>query len=179
MKDTCNVTNRSASSVVYKIQDPDCMVRRVFNIGETHKNVKVSELERLLQQPGGKDLFVNYLAIDDEEIALYLINGEIPLEYWFTEQKLPSWMNNCSLDEFKDALDFAPDGVKDMIKKFAVSMPLNDLSKIGAIKEQLGYDVSVAIKNSEPEQPKVETKPATRRATPVKVERRVSVGEKK
>lgn len=165
MKETCNVTNRSTGNVVYKIQDPDLVRRRVLTPGETIRDVPVVELERLMQIPGGKELFLGYLAVDDMEVLASLTNQEIPLEYWFTTERLPGWMQNCTLDEFKDALDFAPDGVKDLIKTFAVSMPLNDFSKREAIKTQLGFDVTVAIKNNEPDEneKKEDNRPAARR----------------
>ena len=56
-------------------------------------------------------------------------------------------MNSCSLSEFQDAHDFAPEGVKDLIKKYAISMPLNAADKRAAIKEQLKFDIDRAIEN--------------------------------
>ena len=50
-----------------------------------------------------------------------------------------------SLNEFKDALDFAPEGVKEMIKDLSVQIPLNDFSKRQALKEMTGFDVDAAI----------------------------------
>jgi len=38
-------------------------------------------------------------------------------------------MTTGSLDEFLDCLDFAPEGVKDLIKTLSVELPLNDVSK--------------------------------------------------
>jgi hypothetical protein len=96
-------------------------------------------------------------------VLRYLINGEEAPEYWLTESNIPSWMETCSLDEFKDALDFAPEGTKDLIKQYAVSLPLNDYSKRQAIKEQLGFDVSTAIENSGEEVPSTPTIPGKRR----------------
>lgn len=61
-------------------------------------------------------------------------------------------MESCSIDEFKDALDFAPNGTKDLIKQYAVSKPLNDYDKREAIKAQLGFDVSKAIENMKPDE---------------------------
>lgn len=66
-------------------------------------------------------------------------------------------MDSCSLDEFKDALDFAPDGTKDLIKKYAIEKPLNDHSKRVAIKEQLGFDVDKAIENNGPDEEEKKT----------------------
>lgn len=116
--------------------------------------------------PGGLELLYNYLMVEDKEIINYLINGEVAPEYWLTEDKIPSWLVTSSLDEFKDALDFAPEGTKDLIKKYAVLTELNDFSKREAIKEQLGFDVTRAIENSKDDEPKTETKQNTRRATP-------------
>jgi len=38
-------------------------------------------------------------------------------------------MKTGSLDEFLDCLDFAPEGVTDLIKTLAVELPLNDVAK--------------------------------------------------
>jgi hypothetical protein len=167
MKEFCNVTNKSSGRVVYQIKEEG--LRRVFYPRETKKNIAVSELEKLAQQPGGLVIIYNYLQIDDKEVLRYLINGEEAPEYWISEEDLPNWMNTCSLDAFKDALDFAPEGTKDLIKQYAVSMPLNDYSKRIAIKEQLGFDVTTVIENSGDEQ---EAQPAQKATT-----RRVAVQE--
>lgn len=159
---TCTVTNKSAGRVIYNIKEDG--LRRVFYPRETKNNVSVAELHKLVQQPGGLELLYNYLYIHEPNIAREVIIGEIAPEYWITEEQLPGWMMNCSLPEFQDALDFAPDGTKDLIKKYAVSLPLNDYSKRQAIKEQLGFDVTVVLANSEEEKEKT-AKPAGRRAT--------------
>jgi hypothetical protein len=92
------------------------------------------------------------------------------VEYNMSEAEVKAWLNTCSLDEFKDALDFAPAGVKDLIKKFAVEVPLNDVAKREAMKEQIGFDVSAAIEiKKEAEAPekgevKPDSVPAVRRA---------------
>ncbi len=164
MKETCNVTNKSTGRVVYTIKEDG--LRREFYPHETKKNIPVAELEKLVQRSGGRQLFYNCLYIDDREILHYLINGEVAPEYFLTEEKIPNWMNSCSLDEFKDALDFAPEGTKDLIKKYAVSLPLNDYSKREAIKQQLGFDVSKIIENSgEDTAETVPVKPSGRRTS--------------
>ena len=53
-----------------------------------------------------------------------------------------------SLDAWLDCLDFAPEGVLQIIKDAAVELPLNDVQKRDAIKEKLGFDVSAAIANN-------------------------------
>lgn len=142
MKNSCTVYNKSAGRVVYRL--PELGVRRMFYPGE-HKEFEVSELEKLVQTPGGRKLIYNYLLVDDREIVEYLINGRVEPEYWMKEEEIDSWMNTCSLDEFKDALDFAPEGTKDLIKSHAISLPLNDMSKRDALEKQLGFNVTKAL----------------------------------
>jgi hypothetical protein len=161
MKETCNITNKSSGRVVYNIKEDG--IRRVYYPHETKKNITVNELNKLVQQPGGRELLYHYLYVDDKEVLRYLINGVEAPEYWLTEDNIPNWMNTCSLDEFKDALDFAPEGTKDLIKQYAISLPLNDYSKRQAIKDQLGFDVTAAIENSGDEEPTTKTTPGKRR----------------
>lgn len=161
MDKMCKVTNRSAGRVIYNI--PEDHIRREFYNKET-KEIALSELEKLAQQPGGRKLIYNYLSIQDADTIGHLVNRPIEPEYWLTEDKIPEWMNTCSLDEFKDALDFAPEGIKDLLKKYAVSLPLNDFAKRQAMFEQLGFNVTKAIENSGEEgEPAKIGKPAERR----------------
>ena len=136
------VTNRSNGFVAYVL--PERHLRREFNPRET-KTIDYQELLEVSVQVGGRELLYNYLLINDAEAMREILNVREEPEYWLTEEKIPTWMNSCSLNEFKDALDFAPDGVKELIKKYAVSLPLNDVSKRMAIKDILKFDVSAAI----------------------------------
>ena len=136
------VTNRSSGAVCYRI--PDRNVTRVFHAHET-KTISETELTELSAQPGGSELIYHYLLVQDAESIREILNVDEAPEYWLTEDNIPNWMVSCSLDEFKDGLDFAPLGVKDLIKKYAVNMPLNDMAKRNAIKETLKFDVTKAI----------------------------------
>lgn len=163
----CKVSNKSSGRVVYK--NKELNIRREFYPHET-KNISIEELEKVAQTPGGLNILMNYLMIEDKDVAMRLVNREIPLEYWFNEKDIPNWMNTCTLDQFKDALDFAPQGTKDLIKQYAFDMPLNDMAKRRAIKDQLGFDVDVALRNAkpDPEDAQPNNKPNTRRvAQPV------------
>lgn len=163
MEQMCKVTNRSAGMVIYNI--PEDHIRREFYNHET-KEIPLSELEKLAQRPGGRNLIYNYLSIQNADVVQHLVNHQIEPEYWLTEDKIPSWMNTCTLDEFKDALDFAPEGIKDLIKQYAVSLPLNDFAKRQAMLEQLKFDVTKAIENSgEDGEPIKVGKPAERRVS--------------
>lgn len=162
-KNMINVTNKSMSLVVYTTS----FGRREFAAGQTRK-IDLEELKELAQLPGGTTMLVNYLFIEEPKVMQEDLEIKPEPEYYIKEADLPNWMTTCTLDEFKDALDFAPEGTKDLIKKFAVEMPLNDYSKREAIKEQLKFDVSAAIENMKPdtEDEVKESKPAQRRVAP-------------
>lgn len=138
-----SITNRSFGSVIYNI--PEMGIRREFAPKET-KKITPEELEALTSQPGGRELIEGYLLVQDEKALEEIVNIQVEPEYWLTEEKIPSWMQTCSNDEFIDALNFAPDGVKSLIKEYAVKLPLNDYNKISAIKDILGFDVVSAIR---------------------------------
>lgn len=141
------VKNRSASMVVYKI--PEDGIRREFAPGES-KKIKYAELEKLSYQSGGRALMANFLQIVDEDVTNNL-NIRTEAEYYMSEEQIVDLIKNGSLDAFLDCLDYAPVGVIDLLKKYAVSLPMNDIKKRQALKEKTGFDVDVAIKNAEAE----------------------------
>lgn len=140
--DICNVTNRSTSSVIYRIDERH--IRRVFAPRET-KQVPFYEITEVCAQPGGRELFHDYLLIREKDAIKQATNIKEEVEYFMTEDQIKAWMPTCSLPEFQDALDFAPQGVKDLIKKWAVDLPLNDVAKREALKTQLGFNVDKAV----------------------------------
>ena len=153
------VKNRSASLAVYSI--PEINIRREFAPGET-KNITYGELEKLSYQPGGRTIMQNFLQIIDPEATGNLGINREP-EYDLSEQQIVDLMTKGSLDAFLDCLDFAPVGVIDLIKKFSVSLPLNDIDKRDALKKKTGFDVTVALANMQKEKedmdaPAVESK---------------------
>ena len=141
------VKNRSASMVVYKI--PEDGIRREFAPGES-KKISYSELEKLSYQSGGRALMSNFLQITDESVTNNL-NIHTEAEYSMSEEQIAELIKHGSLDAFLDCLDYAPVGVIDLLKKYAVSLPVTDINKRKALKEKTGFDVDVAIKNIEAE----------------------------
>ena len=141
------VKNRSAGMIVYRI--PEDNIRREFAPGEV-KAIPFSELEKLSFQAGGPMMMDNFLQIQSAE-AQQELNIPVEQEYNYSEQDIINIMENGSLDEFLDMLDFAPIGVMDLVKKFAVSLPLNDIPKRRALKEKTGFDVNAALTHIEEE----------------------------
>lgn len=175
MRDTVTVYNKSAGKLVYTFPDG---FRREFAAGE-RITLPVKELERLAQQPNGRLIIAEFLQVYDPVVLRYLLNGGVGPEYWITEEQLPNWMKTCTLPAFQDALDFAPLGTKELIKRYAVSMPLNDYAKCKAIKDQLGFDVEAMIKMKEEEEAEKPAAPAQTRRVKTTIETPVAEPRKR
>lgn len=158
---TYNVKNRSAGSVVYSI--PEIGIRREFAPGET-KKISFEELEKLTFIPGGKYLMAEYLQIAEPAVNAEL-NIKTEPEYNMSEADIIELIKTGSLDAWLDALDFAPVGVMDLIKKLSVSVPLTDTQKIEALKKATGFDVAKAIENDKADK---EVEPAFVEKTPAR-----------
>ena len=140
-----NVKNRSSSMVVYSI--PEAGIRREFTPGET-KRISGTELEQLSYKAGGRALMEDYLFISSDKVIEDL-GLHTEQEYYMNEQQVVELIKNGSYDEWLDALDFAPIGVIDLIKKLSISIPMVDIPKRKALKEKTGFDVEAALKHNE------------------------------
>ena len=149
MNKTYIVKNRSSNKVIYRI--PELGIRREFMPGES-KKIDHDELEKLSYRPGGSNIISNYLQIDNLEVAAEFNAGRpVEPEYNFSEADVAALLKTGSLDSLLDALDFAPEGVKELIKSLAVSLPLADTQKLAAIKAKTGFDAATAIRHIEEE----------------------------
>lgn len=171
------VKNRGASLVVYKI--PEDGIRREFKPGQTLQ-ISSEELEKLTYQPGGATILSQFLQIQDLD-AIKQFHVKAEPEYHMSERDVIGLITKDSLDAFLDALDFAPIGVIDLIKKLSVEIPMVDIQKRKALKEKTGFDVEAALKHNEEDKEddnktilkqsgerrvKTEEIPAGRRTTP-------------
>lgn len=137
------VKNRSASQVIYTVGELG--IRREFAPGEV-KKISYDELEKLSWQPGGREIIASFLQLKEMEV---LENLSIPteVEYHMSEEQIIELLLHGDYDAYLDCLQFAPVGVIDLIKTFAVELPLTDTQKIEALKERTGFDVIQALKN--------------------------------
>ena len=140
-KELIKITNRDSGRVGYKIDELG--VRRQFAPRET-KEITFEELEKLSFIPGGDVMIRDYLIIKNPE-AMKELGINVEPEYYYTEKEVKNILLNGTMNEFLDCLDFAPDGVLDLVKKLAVSLPLNDVQKRDAILEKTGFNVTRAI----------------------------------
>lgn len=158
------VTNRSGGIVFYNV--PEVHAARQFSPRES-KVVPYQELVELSYQAGGRALIYHYLLVEDQEALREVINANEEPEYWLTNEQIPQWLNTCSLDQFIDALNFAPQGVKELIKDYSVSIPLTDTNKRKKVLEILHFDVDSAVRAKETEEEENKKEQVTRITAPV------------
>lgn len=135
------VVNRDCGTVCYTI--PEMGIKRAYAPRE-QKEVTFGELQALSYQPGGDVLLSDFLVIKDKDAAAELL-GRVEPEYYYTADEIRHLLEYGSLDQLLDCLDFAPEGVLDLVKDIAVDLPLNDITKRRAIRDKLGFDVTRAI----------------------------------
>lgn len=145
MSKMCNVKNRGAGYVTYRI--PEDGIRRSFAPGEV-KTISFEELEKLTYQAGGMAILTKYLQVQDIE-TINKFNMRVEPEYHMSEKDVANVMMSGSLDAFLDMLDFAPVAVIDLVKDMSVKLPLVDMAKRKALKEKTGFDVDAALKHIE------------------------------
>lgn len=137
------VRNRSSRMLIYTI--PDMGIRREWQPGEV-KNLTREELDALSFVPGGTVMLRDSLFIEDTEVV-----KEMPIriepEYYLDEKGVIDLIQNGSVEAFLDCLDFAPDGVIDLIKKYSYELPCNDARKREALKAKTGFDITLALQH--------------------------------
>lgn len=159
------VTNRDNGSVGYTIPDMGNLHRN-FQSGET-KEVTMEELRKLAWLPGGQYILENLLVIENIEAQQELLPSVEP-EYNYTKTDVENLLSKGSVEQLQDCLDFAPDGVVNMVKDIAVSTELNDMRKREVILEATKFNVSKAIEvNRETEKEDAAAAPTGRRAAPI------------
>ena len=136
------VTNRSAGLVCYAV--PDLGIKnREFQPGET-KKISKQELTQLSYLPGGLRLIREYLQVQDIQAREEVV-GKVEPEYNMTSADVRELILHGSLDEWLDCLDFAPEGVIDLIRQLSIEIPLTDTQKMEAFQQKKGINLARAI----------------------------------
>jgi len=165
-KELVEVRNLVDHMVVYKIDELNRRV--VFNPFET-KKVPVDELRRLNYQHGGQILLHNYLCILNDELRQEFGIDPTMVEYDWTIKDIDAALTSSPIDELLDALEFGPEGIKNMLVDRAVQLKIPDTNRRKAIQEITGVDVNNMI-NFKEQAEAIENKnaavaPHTRRAS--------------
>lgn len=158
------VTNRDNGTVGYTISDLGNL-HRTFQSGET-KEISMDELRRLSYIPGGHQILENYLVIENEEAVQELLNQVEP-EYYYSKEDIENLLLKGSLDQLEDCLNFAPEGIINLVKKMAVDLKLNDVAKREMLLKKTGFNVTSAININEMTAEEETTSVKTRKAAAI------------
>ena len=139
-KQYVTVTNRNNGTTGYTLTNG---FRRQFAIGQS-KDVDIAELKELIGIPGGEYILQNYLVIEDQAALSYL-NLHTEPEYFYTEKEIKELLLQGSLEQLEDCLNFAPEGVLDLIQSIAIDIKLPDVRKRDLIFKKTGFNISNAL----------------------------------
>lgn len=172
------VQNLTASIVSYIV--PETNNVRHFNGQQLRRDITAGELRSLYATKGGRVLIEDYLGIKNKDLAAeFNISTDVfENEYSWTQKEVDHVLLYGSLDALKDALEFGPEGIKQLIIDRAVALHIPDNNKLAAIQEFTGRDVANMIKldielaDDEAKEPSKGTRRVT--STPKEGHRRVS-----
>lgn len=107
--------------------------------------VTAEELRQSANLPGVIDLFRNYVRIGNKSLAEeFGVPGDA-VEYNWTQKDVDYAITTADIDVLLDALDFAPQGIVEMIVDRAVTLEISDMTKRQAIFEKTGNDITKMI----------------------------------
>jgi len=166
------VRNRNVGSTGYTL---DNGFHRQFEHNEV-KKIPLEELQQLSYAPGGEYILKNLLVIDDKS-ALEYLNMTVEPEYFYSDEDIKKILIDGSLDQLEDTLNFAPEGVIESLKRFAVELEIPDVRKRDMISAKTGFNITSAInvnhvlaegvdEEPKPEAPKRKASPITASTTP-------------
>lgn len=138
------ITNLVGHRVAYKL--PNGQFRRLAPYASMR--VKAEELHQAAYERGNLVIFQDFIRVDNSDLAMeFGVDTEETVEYNWTPQDVKNCLSNENLDVLLDALDFAPEGIKQQIVDYAVELEIPDERKRKAIDKAMGVDITAMITN--------------------------------
>lgn len=111
--------------------------------------VKAGELRQLNYERGGSLLLHDYINVGNIELAREFGVSDDTVEYNWTIEDVDKALTTDDLDVLRDAMDFAPEGIKQTIADRAVELKIPDSNRRNIISSATGLDIDSMIKNKE------------------------------
>lgn len=111
--------------------------------------VKAGELRQLNYERGGSLLLHDYINVGNVELAREFGVSDDTVEYNWTIEDVDKALTTDDLDVLRDAMDFAPEGIKQTIADRAVELKIPDSNRRNIISNATGLDIDSMIKNKE------------------------------
>ena len=174
-----NLVNMMDSPTGYKLMNGT--FRRFAPRGTM--SVTAREVREVSNMPGTITLFQNYLRIDNKDLAteLGVSDDSFEHEYSWGRDEIVGALTTEPIEVLLDALDYAPDAIKESLVDIAVELEIPDVNRRKAIKDATGKDVTkmIEIKNAYKDEPqKEDDKPTERRATQKQASAKKSSGRR-
>lgn len=123
---------------------PELHVKRRFEPFET-KKIEADELRKLHYRRGGRIMLHDYLCVMNDELRQEFDIPADQIEYDWTADDVKNLLLSGDDDTLRDALDFGPAGIVELIERMAFDMKIPDINKREIIKEMTGKDVNKQI----------------------------------
>lgn len=133
-------------------------------------SVTAGEVREVSNMPGTITLFQNYLRVGNKDLAteLGVSDDSFEHEYSWGKDEIVGALTTEPIEVLLDALDYAPDAIKESLVDVAVELEIPDVNRRNAIKNATGKDITkmIEIKNTyKDDSQKEDGKPTERRAT--------------
>lgn len=109
--------------------------------------VKAQELRALYAEPGGETLLRDYLRVKEPKLQREFGISEDQIEYNWTVKDVDDVLLEKPEEYLLDALDFAPQGIIDLIQSRAIELELPNMNKRKAIMKKTGVNITKSIEN--------------------------------
>lgn len=111
--------------------------------------VTAAELRQLNSDRGGHYLLERFIEVENQELAKeFGIDVEETPEYTWRASDVDDVLLNQSIERLEDALDFAPEGIVNLIVTRAVELDIPDNRKREAIQKRTNRNISNMIENN-------------------------------
>lgn len=147
LKDTDTVRVRNLTNSPVVVTTP--MTRKRFELApHGQRAMTVADIRECSYDKGCADIFCNYVQICNAQLAQeFGVTSDI-IEYHWGEKEILDCLNATGTEVLEDALDFAPDGIKEAIVDKAVEIELPDMRKRQIIDDALGINITHKIDNA-------------------------------
>lgn len=142
------VRNLVDHKVVYVIPE---LNRRVVFEPFQEKKVPAGELRALNYTIGGEILLHNYLNIKSEDLRNEFNIPSDMVEYDWTIEDIRRVLTDLTnpIEELEDALDFGPDGIRELLVDCAVKWKIPDANRRRVISNMTGVNIDKMIEFAE------------------------------
>lgn len=114
--------------------------------------VPAGEVREVANMPGAITLFQNYIHISNQKLAneIGVSDDSFEHEYSWTKKDIEEALTTKPIDVLLDALDYAPDAIKESLVDMAVELEIPDVNRRKAIQKATGQDITkmIEVKNA-------------------------------